>query len=376
MQLADETLRRIHVAAPLTDIHAHPSLKAYLWRRNLWRHYRSGSAFNPFSSRSDFSCLEKGGVGALWAAHHLVERRLFRDVPLLHLAFMFPIYWKLTTGSLMRRLEEMMDKMEREIARKPERTELALSAAEVKRICAAGKIAIVHTVEGGHVLEGKLENLDRLAQRGVAMLTLCHFYENGLASQVVGIPQDYAITKFFRLKFGAYGQPPLTEFGRAVMRRLQELRMLLDITHCTPHARAAIYAELNGRRPILASHSGVAKLNPDAYNLADDELREIARSGGGVGLIFMNYWLDRAHPKNGLPALWQTLEHIQRVTNSWNHIMIGTDFDGFTDPPDDLTDAGQMGKFTQMLLDHGLDEAAILKILGGNAQRILEQGWR
>jgi len=166
MNAVHDTIRLLHLHAPLTDIHVHPSLKAYLWSRNLWRHYHCGSTFNPFSSRSDFSCLEEGGFGVIWAAHHLVERQIFRDIPLLHLAFMFPIYWKLTTGSLMRRLGEMMDKMEKEIKRKPERTELALSAAEVKRISAAGKIAIVHTVEGGHVLEGKLENLDKLAQHG------------------------------------------------------------------------------------------------------------------------------------------------------------------------------------------------------------------
>jgi microsomal dipeptidase-like Zn-dependent dipeptidase len=77
-----------------------------------------------------------------------------------------------------------------------------------------------------------------------------------------------------------------------------------------------------------------------------------------------------------LSALWQTLEHIHDVTNSWDHIMIGTDFDGFTDPPDDITDASQMGNFTKMLLEHGLEETAIMKILGGNAQRILEHGWR
>jgi microsomal dipeptidase-like Zn-dependent dipeptidase len=192
----------------------------------------------------------------------------------------------------------------------PKRTELALSAAEVRRICAAGKIAVVHTVEGGHVLEGKLENLDKLAQRGVAMLTLCHFYENGLAAQVVGIPKDYAIAKFFRLKFGAYGRPALGDLGRAVVRRLQELKMLVDVTHCTPEARAAVYAELNAQRPIIASHSGVTKLNPDA------------------------------------------------------------------DPPDEVSDSSQMGNFTKMLLEHGLDETAIKKILGGNAQRILEEGWR
>ncbi len=376
MTINPETIQDLHQRAPLTDIHTHPSLKAYLWGRNLWRHYRSGSTFNPFSSRSDFHCLEKGGVGVIWAAHHLMERQMFRDIPLLHLTFFLPIYWKLTKGSLIKRQLEMIERMEREINRKPERTELALSAADVKRIRAAGKIAVVHAVEGGHVLEGKVENLDVLAQRGVAMLTLCHFYANGLASQIIGIPSDYFITKIFKFKFGAYGQPALSDFGRAVLKRLEELSMLVDITHCSAEARAAIYGEINAQRPIVASHVGVTKLNPDTYNLADDEIREIARSGGGIGLIFMNYWLDKSHPKKGLNALWQTLEHIHNVTNSWDHIMIGSDFDGFTDPPDDVADSSQMGAFTQMLLEHGLDETAILKILGGNAQRILEKGWR
>jgi membrane dipeptidase len=270
----------------------------------------------------------------------------------------------------------MIDRMEREIRRRPERTELALSAADVKRIRDAGKIAVVHAVEGGHVLEGKVENLDILAKRGVAMLTLCHFYANGLASQTIGIPSDYFITKIFKFHFGAYSKPALSDFGRAVLKRMGELSMLVDITHCTAEAREAIYGEINAKRPVVASHIGVSKLNPDTYNLADDEVREIARSGGGIGIIFMNYWLDKSHPKKGLNALWQTLEHIHKVTNSWDHIMIGTDFDGFTHPPADLADSSQMGAFTKMLLEHGLDETAILKILGGNAQRILEKGWR
>jgi hypothetical protein len=173
MTRSDERIQRLHREAPLTDIHAHPSLKTYLFNRNLWRHHCSGSTFDPLSSRSDFEVLEKGGVGVLWSSHHLPERELFRDCPWLRLATLLPIFKKLTTGSLVQRLLEMMDRMEREINREPDRAELALSAADVKRIRAAGKIAVVHTVEGAHVLEGNPDNLARLAQRGVAMLTLC-----------------------------------------------------------------------------------------------------------------------------------------------------------------------------------------------------------
>ena len=73
-----DVVDRLHREAPLTDVHAHPSLKAYLFRRNLWKHFHSGSAFNPFSSRSDFKMLARGGVGVLWVAHILPERKLLR----------------------------------------------------------------------------------------------------------------------------------------------------------------------------------------------------------------------------------------------------------------------------------------------------------
>ena len=128
--------------------------------------------------------------------------------------------------------------------------------------------------------------------------------------------------------------------------------------------------------PVLASHVGVARLRNDPYNLSDDELREIAASGGVIGVIFMTYWLSPDKPANGLEVIWQTMEHIHAVTGSWDHVMLGTDFDGFTDPPDDVRDASELPKVTQMLLDRGVPEDDVMKILGGNAMRVLEAGWR
>jgi membrane dipeptidase len=325
----------LHRDAPLTDIHVHPSLKAYLFRRNLWRH-----------------CLAMTLAGLVAV----------------------PVYARLMTGDRITRLFEMMDALEREVQRRPDRVELARSAVDVSRIRAAAKIAVVHTVEGAHVLQGDAANLDRLAKRGVAMVTLCHFFQNGIAAQTRGIPPSYVVNRVCPYDFGWSGNVPLTDYGREVVRRMTQLGMLVDVTHCTPEARQAVMAEV-GQRPIVASHVGVQGVNPDPYNLADEEIRAVAAGGGLIGVIFMSYWLHPDDPKNGLDAIWQTIEHIHTVCGSFDNVALGTDFDGFTDPPDDVEDSSQMGKVTAMLLSHGVPESDVRKILGGNAQRVLEAGW-
>ena len=102
----------------------------------------------------------------------------------------------------------------------------------------------------------------------------------------------------------------------------------------------------------------------------------------------MNYWLGHleadpvnleADPVNldaGLGNIWLTAKYIHDVTGSWDHVMLGTDFDGFTDPPNDLRDSSQMPRVTEMLLRKGVSEEDVKKIIGGNAQRVLDLGWR
>jgi membrane dipeptidase len=378
MTESTDTVARLHREAALTDVHAHPALKAYLFKRNLWKRYRSGATLSPFASRTDFNRLESGGVGVVWSSNYIPELQLFHDCLFLRMVsfLLLPAYREIATGDPFQRLLEMMDAMEREIARRPERVELALSAADVERIRDTGKIAIVHTVEGAHLLEGDPDRIDVLADRGVAMITLAHFYDNGFVAHVDGIPDDLWLRKLCTFDFGAGGTPALTDLGRTLLRKMAERRMLVDITHCTPQARAAVLQELDSSRPVVATHIGAASLRADPYNLSDDELREVAARGGAVGVIFMTYWLSPDKPKNGLEAIWQTMEHVHDATGSWDHVMLGSDFDGFTDPPDDVRDASQFPKVTRMLLDRGVSECDVKKILGGNAQRVLRAAWR
>ncbi|MEK6253656.1 MAG: dipeptidase [Gemmatimonadales bacterium] len=384
MTVSPEQVSRVHREAPMTDAHVHPSLKAYIFRRNLWRHWWSGGAFDPFSSRSDFEMLAKGEVGVIWSAIYVPEHPLFDRCVLLKAAahLVSPVARKLTSGSYFERAIAMMDAMEGEIRRKPSWTGLAHSPADVKDLAAEGKIAVVHTVEGGHVLEGRIENLEELHRRGVAVLTLTHFFPNGIADPVDAIPKNMWIRNICTKLGPPDPVPPgLSDFGKEVLRRMKELGMIVDVTHCTPGARAEVYAELGTDVPIVASHVGADELHPTVYNLKRHEIEHIAASGGAVGIIFMNYWLGHLEPDPvnldaGLGNIWLTAKYIHDVTGGWDHVMLGTDFDGFTDPPNDLRDSSQMPRVTEMLFRNGVAEEDVRKILGGNAQRVLDLGWR
>ncbi len=368
----------------LSDIHAHPANHAFLWGRDLRKHYWTGGRWDPLASLTDFKMLEQGGVKVLWSSLYVPEPAYIR-VPPIHLLALF-----LSSGRKLLKLNSweclliMMDTMERQIARADE-FELATSNAELDAVRAAGKTAIIHTVEGGHTLDagladddldGRLERLDKLAARGLASLTLAHHYPNQLAGHAVGIPDDKLKVLFWELPIEVDLERGLTEIGAAVVERMIELRVVPDVTHCTPKARRDIYELVGDRIPIVATHSGVQSLNPVPYNLDRDDVEAIAASGGVVGVIFMPYWLEASHPADGREPIWRTMETLHEWTGSWKHVAIGTDYDGFTDPPDDWDSAAKLPEVREMLEGKGLSREAVEDVLGTNARRVLRDGWR
>ena len=177
----------------------------------------------------------------------------------------------------------------------------------------------------------------------------------------------------------------LTPLGEQVVERMLELGMVIDLAHSTPLARARIYQiaeSLRKQGGVMATHVGAYALKPSPYNLQDWELRWLAEHGGVTGVIFMNYWLASHPDKLGLDLVVRTIQHIVD-TAGIDAVGFGSDFDGFTDPPDDLVDAAQVPRLTQHLLGQTQSPTArrysdedIKKILGGNALRVLREGWR
>jgi membrane dipeptidase len=169
----------------------------------------------------------------------------------------------------------------------------------------------------------------------------------------------------------------LTAIGEAVVERMVSLRMIPDVTHCTPAARSAVYQLVGNRIPVLASHTGVQSINPVPYNLDRDDVVAIAASGGVAGVIFMPYWLDRTHPGPGLDAIWRTMNELREWSgHSWAHVAIGTDFDGFTDPPDDCNSAAKLPLVRERLEANGVSAQNAEAVVGTNARRVLRDGWR
>jgi membrane dipeptidase len=366
----------------IVDLHTHPSLKASLFNRTLTSRFRASRSFDPFSVRTDFLKLKEGGVDVLLSTVYVPEKGILKECKYLNiLRYLMPRAWKVFSRSCFDVTMDMLDVIEKEVkssengrAGKP-LAKMASSVQELDNILSQSNdrpIAVIHNVEGAHSLDGNLDNLKRLFDRGVAYLTLAHFYKNKAVHPCFPYPESVQ-------KLGCFqGDRDLTlglkEFGEQVIEKMVELGMILDIVHCTPPARKRIYDIVGQRLPIIASHVGAYEVNPSPYNLQDWEIRKIADSGGVVAVIFMNYWLMPHETGRGLNFIARTIRHFVNA-GGIDHVAIGSDFDGFTDPPDNLKDASELPKLTQRLMAEGYTREQIVKIWGGNALRVLREGW-
>jgi membrane dipeptidase len=362
----------------VVDFHAHPSLKVSLFKRALTRRYRASRSFSPFAVRTDLSRLIEGGVDVLLSVIYPPERAMLEDCPPLQwLGHLMPrTYRKVFGQSPFDVANQLLDEMEGAVDRCQGRAKVVTGPEELRAVLDMPDerpIAVVHCLEGAHSLNGNAENIGHFARRGVAYLTLAHFYDNGVAPPCYPYPEDVRTAGCFARQRDL--TKSLSPLGEEVVERMVELGMMVDVTHCTPPARRRVYEVVGSRAPIIASHVGSYGLNPDPYNLKDWELRHIADSGGLVGVIFMNYWLVPHATRQGINAVTQTLDYFVN-TAGLEHTGVGTDFDGFTDPPDDLKDASKLPRLTQRLLAEGYSADAVARIWGGNALRVLREGWR
>ncbi len=382
--------KRIHREATVIDLHIHPSMKQQLFKRHLGARYFVTRTTNILGVQSSFPRLHSGGYDAILSVLHLPEKGVLKDFPILNLLrILKPDWWhKFIAMPPFQATIRILEDMEVEVARTTSvPVRIAHSVKELNAILNQPRdvrpIAIIHAIEGAHSLgdadtseDDILRNLEEFYRRGVAYITLAHFYRNRVVNPCYPFPQQLVrLAKNPDLwRDVTLG---LTDLGKRVVQRMIELDMLIDLSHCTPIARQQVYelCDASGKKvPLIASHIGAYEINPSPYNLHDWEIRRIARDGGIVGVIFMNYWLMPIETGLGINFVSRTLDHFIRIGGE-DHVGIGTDFDGFADPPYDLHDASQMPRLTQRLLSDGHSEERVKKILGGNAWRVLREGW-
>jgi len=259
---------------------------------------------------------------------------------------------------------------------------------ELDAALGAGKVALVHAVEGGFHLGATPEEVDaavtRIAARGVAYVILAHLFFRHVATNTPALP--FLSDRAYRFLFP---QPDegLTDLGRAAVRAMVRERVLVDVSHMSERSLADTFALLDeldpGRQvPVLVSHAGY-RFGKQEYMLSEESVRAVAGRGGVIGLIFAQHQLLDGLPKadsksfdGSVDAICAHVDRIVEITGGHDSIGIGSDFDGFIKPTlAGLETEADMGKL-EAALRARYGDAKAEAICCGNALRLLRGYWR
>lgn len=308
--------------------------------------------------------------------------------------------WYVEHGGSARRTLDMIDAVYRAVERHPRDLMIATSVADIRRAKRQGKIACLMGIEGGHAIEDSLPALREFYRLGVRYMTLTWNNTNNWADAGRG-----------EKKHGG-----LSDFGREVVREMNRLGMLVDVSHVSDETMSDALDV--SRAPIIASHSSARALSNVPRNIPDDLLRRIAKNGGVVNINFYSGFVDsetvsrqsnerderlkaqqeaidkkykddperraeesdkleQANPLPPLPLakLMAHFEHVIKVAGI-DHVGIGADFDGANDMPQGAEDVSMLPNITYELLKRGYSERDIRKVLGGNLLRAMAEAER
>ena len=338
-------VQRRHDALIVADWHA----DSLLWNRDLMERSDRGHVDVPRLEEGGvaiqmFTTVTKSPTGQNYEKNSAESFDVIAALAVIQ-RWPLPTWWSLTERALYQAA-----KLERFAEGSPDRLAIVRTAADLERVLAqrkesgAGPIAALIGAEGAHALDGELANVDVLHAAGFRMIGLHHFFDNKLGGSLHG-------------ESGA----GLTEFGRAVVRRLGELEIIIDVAHSAP-AVVDDVLELSDR-PIVVSHTGLYGVCPTARNLSDAQMKRIAAKGG---LIAVGYW-DGAvcdiSPSGVAAALRYAVDLVGE-----DCVALGSDFDGATTT---AFDSSELAVLTQALIEVGMGDVQIAKVMGGNSVRFL-----
>ncbi len=300
----------------------------------------------------------------------------------------------------MKRADDQIAAVRALTERHPETWEFATSAADIRRIASQGKLAALIGIEGGYPIDERVENVERYHKLGVRYMSLAWTVSlswAGSSGDEVGKTRG------------------LNEFGRAVVREMNRLGMMVDVSHVSD--QTFWDAVHTSTKPVIATHSACRALVDEPRNLTDEMIVALAKTGGVVNVIFYPAFIepgwngkknrvdneiadlvrraseeekgDVAHKKlardrvrreeyaKRLPPahVSRLVDHIDHIVKlvGIHHVGIGSDFDGIQATLADLSSVADLPNLTRELQRRGYSESDIEKILGGNMLRVMEQ---
>ncbi len=293
-----------------------------------------------------------------------------------------------------------IDSLEAIISRHPDKIVKASNSIELLKAVKQQKSVAMLGVEGGHMIENDLSKLDSLFKRGVRYMTLTWNNSTSWATSA----NDETLN-------GNLKQKGLTDFGKQVVKRMNELGMLVDVSHVGEQTFKDVIQTTT--KPIIASHSSVYQLCNHKRNLKDYQIKAIAENDGVIQVNFNPPFIDKSFAKKSdafferhkkesdslikilkdewiveyhlyhkyvdeaneiRPPISMLIEHIDYIVNlvGIDYVGLGSDFDGITITPQQLNDVTDFPLITKALLEKGYNNNDIDKILGGNILRVLK----
>jgi membrane dipeptidase len=291
-----------------------------------------------------------------------------------------------------------MDTLDAVAARNPDKMVVAKNWAQIQKALKEGKLVAQYGVEGGHMIEDDINKLDTFYKRGVRYMTLTWNNSPSWASSHT----DEKNAKYT-------GPRGLTSFGKQIIQRMNQLGMIVDISHV---GEATFWDAIKTTtKPVIASHSNAYTICPVTRNLKDDQIKAVGKNGGVIHLNFFSAFVDstfqaknmafrRKHKteldallatgiqqeyaqstlaekykeetdanKPDIEALMKHLDHIVKLIGV-DHVGLGSDFDGIDSAPKQLKTVVDYPEFTKALIKRGYSDTDIEKILGGNFLRV------
>ena len=297
-----------------------------------------------------------------------------------------------------------IDSLDAVIKRNPSKIVKVSNTEELQSAVNQNKIAALIGLEGGHQIEDDLNKLDSLYNRGVRYITLTWNNSTQWATSASDETKKDG-------DLNSEGKKGLTKFGKQIVNKMNELGIMIDISHVGEQTLWDVIA--NTKKPIIASHSSVYNICPHPRNLKNEQIKAIAKNGGVIQINFNSGFLDSTVGKkedeflekhkaeidslklSGVnpylaeelmyPKYYQeseelkapfnlVIEHIEYIIKlvGVDYVGIGSDYDGIVLPPKQLNDVTKYPLITKALIEKGYNEKDIAKILGGNILRVLK----
>lgn len=254
-----------------------------------------------------------------------------------------------TWGSLYERARYQLEKLHELVAANAPDVIFVRNKRDLEKLVTARQsdadvVGAMYLIEGAHPLEGDVDNLDRLQAQGLQFVGLTHFFDNEVGGSLHGISGE-----------------GLTDFGRSVIARADQLGMTIDIAHASPQMVRDVLALTS--RPVILSHGGFKGHCDSARNLDDKLMLQVAEAGGIIGV---GYW-DATACDYSPAGIARSIRYGIELMGL-EHIALGSDYDGAVTTS---LDTSELAALTQAMLDQNFTETEIRAVMGGNMLHFL-----